>query len=55
MIHQQAINHIEFAKNPARQLIQTFEYDKKEVPFFWEKKPNLYFEDLNPFEKQVFK
>ena len=33
MIHQQAINHIEFAKNPARQLIQTFEYDKK-VPFF---------------------
>ncbi len=53
MIHQQAINHIEFAKNPARQLIQTFEYDKKEVPFFWEKKPNLYFEDLNPFEKAI--
>lgn len=53
MVHQQAINHIEFKKNSARQLIQTFEFNKKEVPFFWENEPNFYFNDLNPFEKAI--
>ena len=53
MVHQQAINHKEFIKNPARQLIQTFDFNKKEVPFFWEKDPKNYLKNLNPFEKAI--
>ena len=54
MIHQQALNHIEFFKNPARQLTQTFEFNKKEVPIIWEKKLHLYDKIHNPFEKAIF-
>ena len=53
MAHQQAINHIEFKKNSARQLIQTFKYKDNEIPFFWENDPQKYIKISNPFEKAI--
>ena len=53
MVHQQALNHIEFKKNSARQLIQTFKYKNQEIPIFWKDNPKLYLDLKNPFEKAI--
>lgn len=54
MVHQQAINHIEFTINSSRQFIQTFNYKKKEIPIFWEENPKEYLAIKNPFEKAIY-
>ncbi len=53
MIHQQAMNHIEFKKSSARQLIQTFKFKNHEIPFLWRANPKKYLEIKSPFEKAI--
>ena len=53
MVHQQAINHIEFEKNSARQLIQTMKYKNIEIPALWHNEPEKYISIKNPYEKAI--
>lgn len=53
MIQQQALNHQEFKKNPARQFLQTFKYKETDVPFFWEENLTEYHLIKNNFEKAI--